>query len=225
MALSTIKNIMLVGVAAISLAACTSTPPPRGPSADVTFTRMAPVALNVAIVDVLVREPSANQPPIAPFQVTPAQALKSYAERRLQAAGGRGSLNFIIEQATVKVDNVAPDTKVEKAFAFNESQQYTVTMRIGLDLVDRGNLPTVRSAYTLERKITIPGHIGIGERDRQLNQFLVQMVEDMDVAVQRGLRDNMNIALGSNGIAVPAAPMGASVGGVEQSILAAPVTR
>lgn len=180
-------------VAIVPLAACTSTTsktPPQQP--DLGFTQMQPLVLNVGAVKVL--DQSTN--PNARYfegRVAPAAALSRYAKARLQAAGGEGTLNFIIQQATLTSSEAQGAGNWTDSFRISNPMEYTITMRVGLDLNGRTTQPNVKSAYTLERKKQLPAGVSLAERDRELNLLLADMVKSMDIAVERGLEDNMRI--------------------------------
>jgi hypothetical protein len=177
-------------VALVPLAACTTTS--TGPSrpVDFTFSYMEPISLNVGAVQVLdASDP--NAPKMS--RVSPSQALQSYARRRLKAVGGEGTLNFVIQQASVSAAESQGTGDWTEAFQLSKPMEYTVTMRVGLDLEGRTTRPNIRSAYTLERKKTLPAGASLADRDRELNKLIETMVRDMDQAVQTGLANNMRI--------------------------------
>ena len=103
------KRFLILGVAAVlSLGACAS--PSTAPRAvDLNFTQMSPVPLNVGSVQVLnASAPSAQAKGIALKNASPVGALERYAARRLNAAGGAGTLNFVIQQASITSREVMP---------------------------------------------------------------------------------------------------------------------
>ncbi|NBX67133.1 MAG: hypothetical protein EBQ96_09075 [Proteobacteria bacterium] len=180
-------------VAVVPLAACTTTTattPPQQP--DLGFTQMQPLVLNVGSVKVLDQSTSPNARYFE-GRVAPAAALSRYAKARLQASGGEGTLNFIIQQATLTTSEAQGTGDWTDSFRISNPMEYTITMRVGLDLNGRTTQPNVKSAYTLERKKQLPAGVSLAERDRELNILLADMVKSMDIAVERGLEDNMRI--------------------------------
>lgn len=171
----------------VALSGCASTAS-SGRPADLTFAQMAPLELNVGAMHVVNQtQPSGNP------RVSPAAALTNYANRRLKAVGGEGTLNFVIQQASLTSAESQGTGNWTDALQLSKPMEYTVTMRVGLDLVERTTRPNVRSAFTLERKKTLPAGASLADRDREINQLIEAMVRDMDTAVQRGLAENMKI--------------------------------
>jgi len=188
----TLKHFFLTGAALLAIlpAACTSTSTNNLPRADLGFTQMAPVSLGVSKVQVT--DSTGGGAQLNP-RVSPVEALTRYANRRLKANGGEGTLNFIIQQASLTASEVPNTGNWTENFQLSKPMEYVVTMRIGLDLVDRQTQPNVRSAYTLERKKQLPAGTSLAERDRQLNLMVEDMVKNVDDAVQAGLKNNMHL--------------------------------
>jgi hypothetical protein len=186
------KKALLIMAAAAALlpAACAPTATATRP-VDLSFAQMAPLELNVGAVQVV--DQAAPGPKGA--RVLPAQALETYAARRLKAAGGEGTLHFIIQQASLTSAESPPAGNWTDAFRLSSPMEYTVTMRVGLDLDGRASQPNIRSAYTLERKKTLPAGTSLAGRDYELNTLIESMVHDIDQAVQTGLSQNMKVLL------------------------------
>jgi hypothetical protein len=191
----TIRTLLMTAalIATIPVAACTATTsktPPQQP--DLSFSQMQPLVLNVGSVKVLDQSTSPNARYFE-GRVAPAAALSRYAKARLQASGGEGTLNFIIQQATLTTSEGQGAGDWTDSFRISNPMEYTITMRVGLDLAGRTTQPNIKSAYTLERKKQLPAGVSLADRDRELNLLLADMVKSMDIAVERGLDDNMRI--------------------------------
>lgn len=189
-----LKIIGVVSVLALSACASPSTTPAP---VDLNFSQMQPVDLNVGAVQVLnASVPNAAPKGIALRNASPAGALERYAARRLKAAGGAGTLNFVIQQATITSREVTP-TGGDWTDNLNlgKPTEHTVTMRVGLNLTGTGS-PDMKSAYTLERKVTVSAGSSLAQRDYEINSLIQNMVRDMDAAVIRGLNENMRILVG-----------------------------
>ncbi len=180
-------------LAILPVAACTATTSKAPPQqADLSFSQMQPLSLNVGAVKVI---DNFTSPDTRYFEgrVSPASALARYAKARLQASGGEGTLNFVIQQASLTSSEAQGSGTWTDALQLSTSMEYTVTMRVGLDLTGRSTQPNVRSAYTLERKKTLPAGVSLSDRDRELNTLIADMVKSVDTAVERGIEDNMRI--------------------------------
>lgn len=184
-------------LALVPLSACT-TPSSPGRPVDLSFSQMQPIDLSVNTVQIVDQSnnPAAKNMP----RVNPAEALKRYATRRLHAVGGEGTLNFIILQASVTSAESEGTGNWTEAFQLSKPMEYTVTMRIGLDMQGRTSQSNVRSAYTLERKKTLNAGASLADRDREVNRLIEDMVRDMDKAIQTGLANNMHVVVSPGAI-------------------------
>lgn len=188
------KKLLLTAalVALIPLAGCAATSTSPQPRADLSFSQLQPLTLNVGSVKVI--DQTAN-PNVRYFEgrVAPANALARYAKARLQAVGGEGVLNFVIQQASLTSSESEGTGNWTEAFQLSNPMEYTITMRVGLDLAGRTTQPNVKSAYTIERKKTLPAGSSLADRDRELNVLVADMIKAVDAAVEKGLADNMRI--------------------------------
>ncbi|HEY8963346.1 MAG TPA: hypothetical protein VIN59_02660 [Alphaproteobacteria bacterium] len=184
-------------VSILTLAACASPSTTPAP-VDMSFSQMAPVGLNVAAVQVLnASAPSPTMKGMALTNTSPATALETYATRRLQAEGTQGTLNFTIQQATMRSREVAPDAgNWTDNMHLGKPTEHTVTMKVGLNLSGIPGITSMKSGYTLERKKTIPAGASLAQRDYEINTLIKSMVQDMDAAVMKGLSENMHIVAG-----------------------------
>ena len=173
--------------AAIALAGCASVAT-SAPGPDMTFSQYAPVDVNIGNIQVINNAAASANP-----RVSPAVALNNYANRRLRAAGTNGTLVFEIQQASMTTREVPNTGKLAEAFTLANPIEYTVTMRVGLNATNRTTLPDVKSAFTLERKLTLPGGTSLADRDIQLNDLITGMIYDVDRAVGQNLGDNMQL--------------------------------
>jgi hypothetical protein len=187
-----INNFLMTAALAalIPLGACQTGTPPGAP-ADLTFSQLAPLSLNVGVVQVQNMAP-AQAPSVNLPNISPAAALETYARRRFQAAGGDGTLSFIIQQAQVSVAEGEAGPEWTKSFQLSKPLEYTVTMRVGVN-VDRNTQATVKSSYALERKKTLAENVSLTTRDREINDLIAGMVTDLGKSIEKGIAQNMNL--------------------------------
>jgi len=191
------NRFLILSVASVlSLGACAS-PSTMPKAVDLNFTQMSPVPLNVGTVQVLnASAPSVQAKGVALRNASPAGALERYAAHRLNAAGRAGNLNFVIRQATITSREIMPTGgDWTDNLQLGKPTEHTVTMRVGLELSGTG-MPTMKSAYTLERKKTVSAGASLAQRDYEINSLIESMVRDLDAAVMKGLNENMHIVIG-----------------------------
>jgi len=191
------RFLILCTASVLALSACAS-PSDTRPPVDLNFMQMSAVPLSVGTVQVLnASVPSAAPKNIALKNAAPEVALERYAAQRLKAAGGQGTLNFIIQQASITSQEVLPEGNGWKdKLELGKPTEHTVIMKVGIDLVGVPGQPEMKSAYSLERKLTVPAQASLEDRDWQINNLIASMVKDMDSSVLKGLNENMHVVIG-----------------------------
>lgn len=200
--------------------------------AAVTFSNLQPLPLNLAFVDMFDKFDEANMQNdvSSQFVTSPTDALKAYAKQRFNAVGNSGALNFSILEASVTARAVQPEDRITRAFELNEQAEYTITMRVAVDAVDRGAAGDVKTSFTQKRIKTLSAKISIAERERQLQTTLVSMIMALDASIQPALASKGILAAGgapvsSGGNGMMAAPVSGggygSYGGTSPSAVTA----
>src|SRR5690349_20397371 len=93
-----LRPAVLAIAATLALGACTSTPP-RPQARQISFANLAPISFDVARIEVVQQ----YQPPqVAPnvdhlAPVPPSDAIRRWANERLRAMGGSGTIRVIIK--------------------------------------------------------------------------------------------------------------------------------
>lgn len=98
-------TVLSVGI----LSACTSAPPAPPTEISITFQHRAPIALNVAKIELVDRyQPTLRSPHVEHLhKVTPSTVIRAWADERLRAVGTRGLITLIVEEAGVVEEPVS----------------------------------------------------------------------------------------------------------------------
>ncbi len=183
---------------AVFLLGCTSPVPSREgqPIPALTFEHMAPLFLNVGHVSV----ENAYDPQIDPadissrFPVPPDIALRRYAEARLQAQGvGGDTLKFIIEDARVHQDVIAPDNVLLNWMGSGGEDRYTVLLKLRMYTVSPEGGEGAHSILTFQRSLQIPESASLGEREHKQFRFMESVMGDVDRGVSEVLQRKMGL--------------------------------
>jgi len=208
--------LMLVLAAALGapafLSGCASDTSAGARTAELTFANLAPLPLSIAYVDVYNKfDPGTVPGDISTqFRTPPGVALQRYAKQRYRAAGNSGAFNFNVLQASVTARSVKPEDRITRALELNQQMEYTLTMKVGVEAIDRGAVPDTRGSFTVARVKTLPANISIAERERMLQDTVVNMIMELDRTVQLALRDNLKILSATDTpVAVPTSPYSA----------------
>lgn len=142
-------------------------------------------------------DPLANPKDVSStFPTPPDLALKRYAETRLKAAGGQGTLHFVIEDASVFKDALQSPNEMARWVNVDNKERYTAILSIGLYRDSVGSITPGATGTRLkaERTLTIPANVSLDERDRHLQGFMAQMLVDIDRSVTTALSDTLKLS-------------------------------
>lgn len=172
------------------LTGCASTPHPEGmPLPAMTFENLAPIPVNVKIVNVkaaLERHPSPG------FVVSPYDAARTYLQRRFVAQGMHDSLNAYIDEASVKEAGRKADSRVLSFMNVGGHMVYTVRIKIRLEHVAENKQVLYSRSVTVTRVMTITEHSSIAARETREFDGMEALFADIDKAVT-AIVDEMGI--------------------------------
>ena len=202
-----LKRFALVGLLLLAglLAACASSGHESSagkPLPEMTFDHIVPLPLDVAKIDIENDyNPSADPKDVSSSLPTPPDILlRRYAEKKLSAAAKPGgsderTLKFIIEDAHVYQQTIAPDNKMLKWLHMGGKERYDVFMRVRMYTVDAGGHQSTHSILNFTRYIAIPQNYSLAEKELEQFGFLEMLMKDADKAIEETLRDKMGLTL------------------------------
>ncbi len=174
------------------VAGCTTTGAGEAPPS-LAFEKVSAFPVNVSAVRVLNQYDPHNdsQDVSSSFAGPPDVAMKAYAERRFQAAGGSGTMEFTIQTASVHHRAVTPENKFLQWTGEADQDEYEVFYKIGLVfLSDQGVPQGQRNVWTFKRTVTLAERLSLAERDARQREFLASMIEYVGSTVIQELRAN-----------------------------------
>jgi hypothetical protein len=182
---------LIAAVASGLLVACTSSyetfrPPP------LDFSGQAPLRLAVQTVTVQ----SAYRPrDTAPYvdnlmPLKPEDAIRQMLEARLVAAGGTGTMQAVILDASVKEQELETDTGLRGYFTTEPAARLEGRFQVQVDQLSAIGevLKSVSTAVT--RTASIPENVGYAERQKIGYELVRALVDDLDGGLTANVRAN-----------------------------------
>lgn len=171
-------------MAALGLAGC-RTPSPRSGVPELTFTHLAPIPMQVARLEVDNRYiPPPDIPTIeAAAPIAPADAIRRWAERRIQPVGANGRALVIIHDAMLANILLARTTGLSGMLTNDQSDQYQV--RIDVEVMAEGlpyTTPVAARAF-VDRSRTVSEDVTLQQRD----EVAYRLVEEALIAINTEL--------------------------------------
>ncbi len=172
---------LLLSLAAL-LTACQQAPAPTAlPLID--FSSSPPIAVNASEIRVVENYRSPLQAPHVEhlFPTPPIAAIKRWSEQRLRAAGSKGILEIVVDDASV-IEKKLPKTEGMRGFfTDDQAERYDARINVTLRLYSgeravsdaEGNVSVIR-ARSINEKATVV------ERERFFHQMLTDMMQQFD---------------------------------------------
>lgn len=165
------------------LAACS-----MGPKVDVQGTQMMqqhlaqPYYINAASISVEDQyNPLARPKDISNSLPVPLdKAVKSYAEKRFRAGGTEGVFHYVISDASVYQEDVAPSVKIGNFLGLGNQDKYTGSIKVNIFRDGASGLGPQGYEMKIERTLTMQADVSLKERDDRLSAFTADLLNDID---------------------------------------------
>ncbi|MBP2314615.1 hypothetical protein [Azospirillum soli] len=190
------RFVLAASLAALALSACQSTPPRPAPR-PIDFSNFGPIVLNAASIDVVdASRPMGGNHVEQRSSVPPAEAVRRWANERLQASGGPGRVRVTIRDASIVETQLPKTGGVQGYFTNDQAQRYDGR----IDVEVTGDVPaggpgtasfhgTTKATVTHSR--TVPENISLADREATFLDITRRMVEDLNARLDAGIRKDL----------------------------------
>lgn len=174
----------------ILLAACSQAPqtPALKP---VDFSHKTPISLAVSEIRVIEAYQSPLRDPNVEhlFPTPPVQAVKTWANQRLRAAGASGILEITVEDASV-VEKALPKTDgVRGLFTDDQAERYDARLRATIRLYTGARaVSDAEGSVNIVRSRSINEKATIAEREEMYQQIVLDMIQQFDTEAELRFR-------------------------------------
>ncbi len=179
----------LMVIFGLVVAAC-ETPPSQNNFAEITFSHLPEIKLNVSEI---VYQSDYQAPKALPnvdhvFPVPPERAVKRWADDRLRAVGPANKAVFILKDASVIEERLETKGGVTGAFTTEQTERYTARLAVEMNIVDNfGNTLSTLNART-ERSTTTAEDLSLREREEVWFKLTEEVMRDLDQQLEPTIR-------------------------------------
>ena len=171
----------------VTLAAC-ETPPPTVTYADLTYSHLGQMRLNVASIEVVSEYSSSMAKPNVEhmFPTPPEKALRQWAADRLEATGLEGVARFVITDAAVIETPLKKDDSLKGKFTKQQSERYEarVAARLEIETAQGKGLSEARNMHS----ITVREDASLNEREREWFRLTEKAMNGFDAEMEKQIR-------------------------------------
>jgi hypothetical protein len=160
---------------------------------DITFAHLAPIAMNVASVQVENRfHPPLSLPHVEHrVPVAPAKALSQWAKDRIKPVGGVGTAKLIIEDASVTETKLARDESLKGTFTKQQSHRYDLAVRASLVMLDGAGVERGVSEARSSRSITVREDLSLNDWEKTLFETTDHLLTDFNTEMESNIRRHL----------------------------------
>ena len=175
-------------LAAALLAGC-QVPPPQNSFAEISFSHLKPIRLDVGevVLEQAYQTPAARPNVEHLFAQRPADVALRWAGDRLEAAGSVRSARYIVREASVLETPLEVTTGLEGAITNDQSERYDAKVKVELQIYDGGRLEGTATAEAW-RSVTVPEDTTVNARERVWYRLTEQLMTDLNGELEKVIK-------------------------------------
>ena len=183
------RRTALAGLSGLVLAGCTMpSPAPRYP--ELTFNHLPPIRLDAATLEIV---DAFKSPFTAPnvehlMPVSPAVAMRRWAQDRLTPVGKGGRIVFTIVDAGVIETALEPTPGVRGVVTKDQSERYDASLRVRISVDGGDNRRRGEVSADAMRSRTVIEGMSLNEREKIWFQMTESLVADMNGELEAAIR-------------------------------------
>jgi hypothetical protein len=176
----------------VVLSGCSGEPPPRE-FAEITFTNLPKIQLEVARIEIV----DEYSPPFAApnvehkMPVPPAAAARRWAQDRLQAVGTSGRAVVKIRDAHVTETLLKKSTGLTGAFTTEQGARYDSAVAVTVEVRNDRGVQEAAAEGAASRSQTVPENISPNRLDEVWYEMVETLMHDMNAELERNMRQFM----------------------------------
>jgi hypothetical protein len=183
------RRTALAGLSGLILAGCkTPSPAPRYP--ELTFSHLPPIRLDAATLEIVdaFRSPFAAPNVEHLMPVSPAAAMRRWAQDRLMPVGKGGRIVFTIVDAGVIETALAPTPGVRGVVTKDQSERYDASLQVRISVDGDDNRRRGDVSADAMRSRTVVEGMSLNEREEVWFQMTESLVADMNGELEAAIR-------------------------------------
>ncbi|MDA0786919.1 MAG: hypothetical protein O3B37_11590 [Proteobacteria bacterium] len=183
------RRTALAGLSGLVLAGCTTpAPAPRYP--ELTFTHLPPIRLDAATLEIVdeFKSPFATPNVEHLMPVSPAVAIRRWAQDRLLPVGKAGRIVFTIADAGVVETSLAPTPGVRGVVTKDQSERYDARLLVRISVDGGDNRRRGDVSAEAMRSRTVPEGLSLNEREKIWFRMTEDLVTGMNGELEMAIR-------------------------------------
>lgn len=183
---------LMAALLLLGTACAVEAPQPSFP--EIRYLHKAPIALNVARIEIQQPYRSPLTPPNVEhrFPIQPATLMRTWAQDRLKAVGSDGVVRFIIRDASVTEEELPTKKGIRALFTSEQAFKYSGRMHAVLELTaEAGNARGFAEAV-VNRSRTVDENLSLNKRQQVYFEIAKAMSDDFDKVMEAEIRKHLS---------------------------------
>ncbi len=127
------------------------------------------------------------------FVANPAIFTRDYLTNRYEAVGSQGKFRATIQSVKVEHERLSSENKVGSVIGVAGMDLYKVEVQVSMEALGMPGYERQGSTITARREIKVSEYVSIIERERLQMQALDALVDDLDVAMRKILKNEFHL--------------------------------
>ncbi len=187
-----IRSFSILAIFTTLLVACTQVLPGR-PVPRFDFLSRPTVPVLVSDINVV----NQYQAPFAApnvdhlFNVTLSEAVQHWVDRRFSPQGQEGTLEVVIEDASVIEEPLQRTQGIQEIFTLDQSYRYKANLVVSVRATDPATGNVVSTRVTADHSRTISEYASIQDRDEVWIALTQDIMRDLDLYLTKSIREKL----------------------------------
>ncbi len=173
----------------LCISACASGTTQPTPLPPLTFSKYAPLNVNVAKIEVMEEYRSPMRTPnvehLMPY--SPADAVQVWVKDRLRASGPDKLLQVIIKDAKVIETELPKKSGISGFFTNDQDKRYDARVEVELRVYGEAALSEANTETVVTRTITIPENASVEQRKNAFARMILDLMEVMNANLEKNM--------------------------------------
>lgn len=186
--------VLFLGLFTVGALSACETQIQRPTYAELTFSHMDPIYLDVAEINIVkAYQPTGAKPHVElEFPVSPLDTAARWAKDRLQAVGVSGVATITITDASAVETELEQEGGLTGALTTEQSERYDATLAMAIEIFD----PNGSSGNTfaeVKRSTTVAEDASLNDRERTWYVLTEKLAKDLDRRMSENIKNHLTM--------------------------------
>ena len=190
------RRLLLALLMLTGLVGCeTSVPMHRLP--EMGFGHLPPIRFAASRIDVVSEYKSPMQDPYVEhlMPVSPESAVRRWSRDRLQAQGGKNSVQVVIKDGKVTETKLMVDKGISGKFTDQQAERYEANLEVVINVRDERGMVVSSAMAKANRLRSVPESVSLNDREKIWYEMVESLMKDLNQGLESSIKEYMGLYL------------------------------